>query len=224
MLARTFIPLFIIVQFAAYVATEITSPISSHAYAQEPSVCQGANCESWVMPPSADTPVTSANALPECKKSDELQCNEECRREFDAAFHTCQSDCLRAKCSQPAPAPKTNSAGGDPELCIEYETEGCESECAQQRVSSERAKCRRNCLAARCPESGRYQRAMEGLNPGSSACRRCEAQYTERCARQCRSATYRMPSNSLPELRGLGCERVCITSACGASCGVRLPF
>jgi hypothetical protein len=198
------------------------------ACAQPPLPCSGDRCGEWIVQstsPVVPGAVAAPTGLPECQKHDELDCAEECRREFGTDFHRCRTNCLRGKCSEPPPKKRDDDSRKDGELCIEIESESCETECnTTLSGSTDGAKCRRECLQRKCPNARRYDTAMEGLDPGTTACNRCEAKHQRRCERRCRSATLRIPTNQLPELREFGCEKLCMTSACGAECTVKNPF
>ena len=198
-------------------------PLIAVAQEDAASRCDWAECRTE-KPARGDSSEWTAS-LPSCEKSDEAFCGDKCHGEFDSDYHRCISKCMKSRCLRPGEGRDSHNAAsgtGAEEPCLILESAACEENCSGDK-SSQRARCRRDCLQRACPEANQRELAGEAADPGSIQCDSCRQRNQFDCQRTCLGGSYSRSGMAVSGLAGLACEKACLMSACGKSCKMRIP-
>jgi len=183
-------------------------------------------CGEWTVcakspPTSVPVPRQATNAS-ECTDDNELTCRNKCHGQFGGEFWRCVNGCLGKSCAGSAGTSGGTTSGEwaaqqDTRECLELGSEDCKEECGSHEGTSG-ARCRRDCLSKKCPQSSASLIAKESASPGAVKCDRCVEQYRPECRQACAAGTWVAPSGVLTNLGGLVCEKSCLGVRCGVGC------
>ena len=185
---------------------------STFAQSPEDGRCEWANCDNRSQS-SGD--FTAINRDHRCDSVDRSACADSCIEEFGPDYKKCTTNCLTNRCNDEPESKSDKNKDGARVYCVEIESAECEDSCraAPQR---EGARCRRDCLAQRCPDASQIDIGKESLDPGSLTCSRCKEGAVEECRRDCAMGVY--ITGRYPGLAEYGCQKACELARCGSKC------
>jgi hypothetical protein len=182
-----------------------------------------------VTPPWADAQGTDPDSRdkfdwaddnrPKCSIEQKENCKTQCKHEFDAKYHTCMSSCLEPQCDPTQPPTNSRASRGKDEDtgCLQIESSFCSDQCKASH-DIDPARCRRACLANRCPGSRRSDISKEAIDPGASRCDICKKQAEKTCSDSCDAGISNRRAGMAAGVSMYACQEMCQRLTCQSDC------